>query len=124
MTIKMRDSLYLLAYALLIFMLSDQSSLLPTPGDFPHKDKLIHIAAYALMAYLAWQAFSHHIQRHTILAIVTVLFTSLYGVSDEFHQSFVAGRDADIWDWLADTMGALLLSLVRYHYSAHRLFSQ
>ena len=25
---------------------------------------------------------------------------------DEVHQSFVPGRDASVYDWLADTLGA------------------
>ncbi|MCX5731999.1 MAG: VanZ family protein, partial [Deltaproteobacteria bacterium] len=28
------------------------------------------------------------------------------GATDEFHQSFVPGRNADVADWMADTLGA------------------
>ena len=35
-----------------------------------------------------------------------------YGISDEFHQSFVPGRTPDVLDWLADTSGALLAALL------------
>ena len=31
---------------------------------------------------------------------------SLYAATDEIHQSFVPGRDADVRDWFADTIGA------------------
>jgi VanZ family protein len=27
-------------------------------------------------------------------------------MSDEWHQSFVEGRTTDVFDWLADTLGA------------------
>jgi len=37
-----------------------------------------------------------------------VLLGSLYGVSDEWHQSFVPGRDPSLGDWAADTVGVLL----------------
>jgi len=77
---------------------------------FPHQDKLVHGTAYAVMAFLAWRAFSHHIQTRLLLVGVAVLFCSIYGVSDEFHQLFIQGRDADVWDWVADTTGALLMS--------------
>jgi MYXO-CTERM domain-containing protein len=30
---------------------------------------------------------------------------SFYGASDEVHQSFVPGRDSDVLDWRADTIG-------------------
>ena len=45
------------------------------------------------------------------LAIAAV---SLFGVSDEWHQSFVPGRSCEVADWVADTLGAALaVSLYR-----------
>jgi VanZ family protein len=37
-----------------------------------------------------------------------VVFCAAYGVSDEFHQSFVPGRDATVWDVLKDVVGAVI----------------
>lgn len=37
-----------------------------------------------------------------------VAFCVAYGVSDEFHQSFVPGRDATGWDVLKDAVGAVI----------------
>jgi len=110
-----RDNLLLLAYCLLIFILSAQSALLATPLDFPHKDKLIHATAYAIMGWFAWYAFAHHVKVRFSLAIISIVFVSLYGVSDEFHQSFVVGRDADVLDWLADTVGGSCMILTLYY---------
>lgn len=39
---------------------------------------------------------------------LTVLTAFLYGLSDEFHQSFVPGRTPEISDLLVDTLAALL----------------
>lgn len=114
MNFMQRDTLLLLAYCGLIFFLSSQSQLIDTPLDFPNKDKLIHATAYAIMGYAAWSAFRHHLEKGLLLAVVSVLFASLYGVSDEFHQSFVVGRNADVWDWLADTVGASFMVAVLY----------
>ena len=37
------------------------------------------------------------------------LLTILYALTDEYHQSFVAGRHPSIWDVLVfDNLGALL----------------
>ena len=56
-----------------------------------------------------------------VLAVVQVWLAtsiaSLYGISDEFHQSFVPGRTPDVVDWLADTSGALLAVLLIAHFS-------
>jgi len=100
----------LLGYCGLIFWLSSQSHL-PVPLSFSGQDKIIHASAYAMMAWLFWQSFNHHPSvRPGMLAMAAVIFCSLYGISDEWHQSFVAGRDASVWDWLADTLGAIVLN--------------
>ncbi|HID37427.1 MAG TPA: VanZ family protein [Ghiorsea sp.] len=101
----------LLGYCGFIFMLSHQPSL-PAPMLFLHQDKLIHATAYAIMALLAWRVFLNTNQSRYMVALISILFCSLYGVSDEFHQSFIDGRDADVWDWLADTIGASLMVFV------------
>jgi VanZ family protein len=36
----------------------------------------------------------------------------LYGVSDEWHQSFVSGRTSDLLDVAADASGASLAAVV------------
>ena len=105
--LQMRDWGIWAAYAALIFFLSSQSTL-PMPMSFPNQDKLVHASAYAVMGLLAWRALKHE-YKGGWLAVLSVALASCYGVTDEFHQSFVVGRDADVWDWLADTIGATLM---------------
>ena len=93
-----------------IFVLSSFPS--PDLGlSFPLKDKVMHMAAYGLLALLVyracrmtWPGKLSPVQ----LLVISVLFASLYGLSDEFHQSFVATRQADGYDVLADFLGSLL----------------
>jgi VanZ family protein len=40
--------------------------------------------------------------------LAATLIASLYGVSDEFHQSFIPGRLPSLSDIVADTIGALI----------------
>ncbi|MBR9986421.1 MAG: VanZ family protein [Desulfosarcina sp.] len=79
--------------------------------SFPLKDKVMHMVAYGLLAVLFCRAcrvtWPERLSPMQLLAI-SVLFASLYGVSDEFHQSFVAARQADAYDVLADFLGSLL----------------
>ena len=42
------------------------------------------------------------------MLILSVLLSSLYGMSDEIHQYFVPYRDADLMDVLADMLGGLM----------------
>jgi VanZ family protein len=103
--IRILDFSGLLFYCGFIYWLSDQSSL-PTPSLFEHQDKLFHFSAYFVLGLLAWRSFKYPITTPIILALVSIIFCSLYGVSDEWHQSFVIGRSSDVLDWLADTSGA------------------
>jgi VanZ family protein len=92
-----------IAYMGAIFYLSHQPSV-PMPMRFPHQDKVFHFTAYFLMAGMLTHAFLNGgIKRRFWLAF---LVAALYGITDEIHQSFVPGRDASFWDWLADACGA------------------
>jgi VanZ family protein len=115
---KVLDFLGLLFYCALIYWLSDQETL-PTPHLFDSEDKLIHFGAYFVMGLLAWRSFRHLISSSIILTLLSIVFCSLYGAFDEWHQSFVMGRFSDALDWLADTSGAIagvfLLHKLRKH---------
>jgi VanZ family protein/ferredoxin len=79
----------------------------PTPEEVPSfllSDKLLHAGAYAVLAVLFYRALGHHrtTRAPARRALFTIALTVLYGISDEFHQSFVPGRFAEHWDVLAD----------------------
>jgi VanZ family protein len=97
-----------LAWAALIFLLSHQPRLPIDVQPFPHFDKAAHAGAYAILAALAARALrvAGRGRRPALLAAVAA--ASLYGAADEWHQSFVPGRDPDPRDWAADTAGAIL----------------
>ncbi|MBU0729924.1 MAG: VanZ family protein [Proteobacteria bacterium] len=83
------------------------------PGFFA-SDKILHASAYAFLAGTAIFAGHPWINRispnrHTIALMI---FCTLYGASDEIHQSFVPGRMASIGDLAADTFGAVLAILL------------
>lgn len=37
-----------------------------------------------------------------------IVLASLYGITDEWRQSFTPGRSVEFADWIADTLGAVL----------------
>lgn len=110
-----------LAYCAAIFI----QSAFPTPDSlpsFPLSDKVMHFFAYAVMGGLFYRALGMSFPQWRVSRIVfiSVLLTTLYGVSDEIHQSFVASRMSEGADVLADLaggiFGALCLFLVlRFH---------
>ena len=120
--IKILDFTLLLFYCLFIYWLSDQSSLQkPFDFGFDYQDKLYHAGAYSIMGLLAWRGFKHLVSQPIILALLSIAFCSLYGLSDEWHQSFIVGRESDVADWVADTSGAVLAILLLHNLSIVRL---
>ncbi|GFO71931.1 hypothetical protein BJAS_P1777 [Bathymodiolus japonicus methanotrophic gill symbiont] len=114
---KALDSAQLILYCVLIYWLSAQSTL-PTPELFQHQDKVVHAGAYFVLAVFTLRALCHFISSLTMLLLSSLVFCSVYGVLDEWHQSFVPGRISDVNDWLADTVGAILF--LGWYYLCHR----
>jgi len=98
-----------LAYAAIIFALSSQSDPLPfLPPEIFLQDKLLHAAEYAVLGGLLVRALHLAGLRPSVALVVAVVVASAFGATDEFHQSFVPGRNSDVADWLADTLGATI----------------
>jgi VanZ family protein len=100
----------LLAYCGWIFWLSNQQTL-PMPSMFEFQDKVMHFGAYFILGIFSWRGFRHQGFAGRQLALVSLLFCSVYGISDEWHQAYVPGRSSSGWDWLADTLGAATAAL-------------
>lgn len=105
----------------IIFFLSRQPGTelqLPLP---PGADKLGHGVLYAVLAWTTLLAMVTAQPRRTLrLGVLVVLFCLLYGISDEFHQSFVPGREPSGGDLLADTAGAVFAVAVWLRYTVIR----
>jgi VanZ family protein len=96
-------------YAGLIYALSAQANPLPfLPPEFLLHDKLLHGLAYAALGALLVPGLRVAGCSPRGAFLVAVALAALYGATDEFHQSFVPGRTADVLDWAADTLGAAL----------------
>lgn len=95
-----------IAYLGLIFYLSSQSKPLDMDMDFKGIDKVLHIGEYAAAAFLlCYSLIKSGVKKVFILAFI---FSVLYGISDEIHQSFVPNRTADLFDILADVIGSFI----------------
>jgi VanZ family protein len=98
-----------LLYAAIIFLLSAQPDPLPfLPPEIILQDKLLHGLAYALLGALLVPGFRGTACSPRGAFLLSVALASLYGATDEIHQSFVSGRNADVLDWVADTLGAAI----------------
>ena len=76
------------------------------PSALP--DKPVHFAVYGLLGALVLRALARGrwfgVGGRTALA--SIVLTITYGVSDEWHQSFVPGRTPDSIDLIVDGIGA------------------
>jgi VanZ family protein len=94
----------------------------PTVGPkIPGADKAVHFAAYFIFGLLTARALTRSsklsLPKSLLLAIV---IAAAYGASDEFHQRFVPNRECDLFDWLADSLGAVAAAGIYYAYESRR----
>jgi VanZ family protein len=81
---------------------------------FGAPDYLAHAINYAVLGVLLiwaraggdWQAMT------TPLIASAVVLAVLLGIGDEFHQSFIPGREATVQDVMADAVGACAAACV------------
>ena len=97
-----------MVYMALIFIQSSH----PMPEKIPQwplKDKLFHFVGYAILGVLVLRALrqSPWRGRRRLIMAASILFTALYGMSDEWHQYYVPSRSAEVADILADVTGGL-----------------
>jgi VanZ family protein len=100
----------------IIFFLSAQTGDSLDLPDIPDLDKVLHAVAYAVLALTVLYAVPGEKYRGNPwrVSLLVVLFCLLYGMSDEFHQSFVPKRMPSALDLAADTCGAVLAVVVWY----------
>jgi VanZ family protein len=92
----------------MLFGFSSLSTLPEPPGQFSYYD--VHLAAYAGLSALTTRALAKGRLRNITrgVAIGAIAISSVYGVSDEWHQLFVPGRAFDIFDIVADATGSVV----------------
>ncbi len=100
----------LLFYMLIIFSLSSISKYPDVCSWFLSLDKLIHAIEYYLLGYLIMRLLMMSSTRafSWIPALMTISLGFIFAASDEWHQSFVPGRDMSVFDLFADILGVSL----------------
>ena len=92
--------------SVIYFLSSQPSGKLP---DFDWADRIVkkggHMLGYGALALSYWHALDYRRDRRVLAWLLAVL----YAVTDEFHQSFVSGRGASVWDVIVfDNLGAFI----------------
>lgn len=95
------------AYAGFIFYLSSRTW--SGASLFPYSDKVMHLLLYlGLGGLVFWALRTTRLKGHRHIGGIALLLAGVYGLSDEIHQLFVAGREFSLMDLAADVVGAML----------------
>lgn len=94
-----------------IFWLSSKSKVIPVINPLASYfiSSLGHIIVYAVLYLLVHRAIHCSVgftNKKTIWLSLLIMF--LYGISDEYHQSFVPGRESSIMDLGFDLLGGMI----------------
>ena len=104
-------------YAAFIFYLSSKSHPIPFFEAFEknHLDWILHGVEYGILGFLLVVALASTFRTPTLLLplVVSLWLGTVYAFSDEWHQSFVPGRDSSIYDVNADVVGLLVGSCLK-----------
>ena len=95
-----------------IFMASGQGQI--AAPDIVSIDKIGHFFVFGLLGVLL--ARTQKSRRWWLGAVMA----SLYGICDEFRQSFTPGRSVEYADWVADTLGAALAVILYVRWGGYR----
>lgn len=77
----------------------------------PQSDKVLHFVAFGMLAFLFWRFFEAAGAVGPIFAWIAAVALVIYAAVDEYLQQFV-GRSTDWEDFLADSVGILVVLMV------------
>lgn len=99
-----------ISWAILIFIISSISRFPKQLEPAFSMDKLAHVIEYAIFGFLLARAFknSEEINLKKFFRIFAMICVIVYGITDEWHQSFVPYRTASAMDLLYDGIGGMI----------------
>lgn len=101
-------------WAFVIFSFSARPTMTTTEvfwQDFVVK-KTAHIAEYGIFAVLLYRALRSEGIDKIKAGMWVIVIAAIYGLTDEFHQSFTPGRGPTVRDAVFDTIGATTAIIV------------
>src|SRR3989338_6155918 len=101
----------LILYMFFIFYFSsfDKIFIVEKSPNFYLKDKLLHVLEYSILGFLTYNTFRQHEFLNKKIFFYSIMFATIYGITDELHQLFVFNREFSIFDIIADYLGSSLV---------------
>jgi len=100
--------------AILVMIALFKLSTLPGNDPFLNSihlgDKIEHFIAYFVLGitFCIWIPSKKWFAKLFVYGVLVVFLCTLFGASDEYHQSFVPGRSADLYDLTVDLAGGIV----------------
>ncbi|MBT2615025.1 MULTISPECIES: VanZ family protein [unclassified Bacillus (in: firmicutes)] len=109
--------LYMIAIWIMSSNPDDMILDLPSSSSDRFIKEALHLVEFALLYILFVSALAAHQKLRSGLSLLSALVACLYGVMDEYHQSFVPYRSSSLIDVIKDIIGvAAVYFHVQYHY--------
>lgn len=105
MTVKLRRWLPPLLWAAIILVIS--SVPVPAVAAPPGADKGVHALLYLVLGVLSGRSLLAGRDTPVWQLLVLLGVLAAFGAVDEAHQMLLAGRTADMRDWIADIVGSI-----------------
>jgi VanZ family protein len=90
-----------------LFMLSTLPGHDPILNSIHLSDKIEHFIAYFILGvtFCIWIQNKNWFSKPIVYGIIVIILCTLFGASDEYHQTFVEGRSGNLYDLAVDFAG-------------------
>ncbi|MEW5701987.1 MAG: VanZ family protein [Candidatus Zixiibacteriota bacterium] len=96
-------------YAIVVIVVSSWPRLRLPAIPIGNLDKVAHFGQYLILAYLVGRGWAYDVPSHRrLVSLTAVAIVVVFAGLDEYHQAWVPGREADVFDWLADLSGIMV----------------
>ena len=107
-----------LTYIILITILSHQSAddISEVSPNIKNVDKLFHFVEFSILGFLIFGSLSLNSKEFDQILSLSIKIGILFSCLDEYHQSFVDGRDSSLADLIFDILGVFFGTFLHYRF--------
>src|SRR5207237_260929 len=106
--------IYMIAIWIMSSMSSDAIVELPDSKWDGYLKESLHLVEFGILYLFLALAWLTVRELNGNINVILILLSSLYGLTDEIHQSFVPYRSATVIDLVKDALGVLVASWILY----------
>ena len=107
-----------LTYIILITILSHQpaDNISEVSPNIKNADKLFHFVEFSILGFLIFGSLSLNSKKFDQILSLSIKIGILFSCLDEYHQSFIDGRDSSLADLIFDVFGVFFGTFLHYRF--------